>query len=76
MAICKRNNCNLSIGDLPDERKLRLCPKHYQGKLSNAAKRAQRLGLTCRTRPVVLAYLVPAISDIAVLSIVTKTEDL
>lgn len=51
MAICKRNNCNLSIGDLPDERKLRLCPKHYQGKLSNAAKRAQRLGLTCQYPP-------------------------
>lgn len=51
MAICKRNNCNLSIGDLPDERKLRLCPKHYQGKLSNAAKRAQRWGLTCQYPP-------------------------
>lgn len=48
MAICKRNNCTLSIGELPDERKLRLCPKHYQGKLSNAAKRAQRWGLTCQ----------------------------
>lgn len=51
MAICKRNNCTLSIGELPDERRLRLCPKHYQGKLSNAAKRAQRWGLTCQYPP-------------------------
>lgn len=51
MAICKRNNCTLSIGELPDERKLRLCPKHYQGKLSNVAKRAQRWGLTCQYPP-------------------------
>ncbi|MDO2406335.1 hypothetical protein [Enterobacter hormaechei] len=51
MAICKRNNCTLSIGELPDERKFRLCSVHYQGKLSNAAKRAQRWNLTCQYPP-------------------------
>lgn len=51
MAICKRNNCKLSVGDLPAERKLRLCPGHYQGKQSNAAKRAVRSGLTCQYPP-------------------------
>lgn len=51
MAICKRNNCKSSVGNLPAERGLRLCPEHYQGKLSNAAKRAMRWRLTCQYPP-------------------------
>lgn len=51
MAICKRNNCESLIGQLPDERKLRLCSDHYQLRLFNADRRAIKRGLTCQYPP-------------------------
>lgn len=48
MAICKRNNCTNKTGHSPAERILRLCPAHYQGRLLNAARRAERAALICR----------------------------
>ncbi|MCL0003209.1 hypothetical protein MKT61_008680 [Providencia rettgeri] len=51
MAICKRNNCKSLVGQLPDERKLRLCSDHYQRKLLNAHRRVIKQGLTCQYPP-------------------------
>ena len=51
MAICKRNNCKALVGQLPDERKLRLCSDHYQRKLFNANRRVIKQGLTCQYPP-------------------------
>ena len=51
MAICKRNNCKYSVGQLPAERELRLCSEHYQRRLSNAAKRDIKQGFICQYPP-------------------------
>ncbi|MCO7050504.1 hypothetical protein NAG84_11665, partial [Proteus terrae] len=51
MAICKRNNCKALVGQLPDERKLRLCSDHYQRNLLNAHRRVIKQGLTCQYPP-------------------------
>ncbi|CNG42170.1 HNH endonuclease [Yersinia intermedia] len=51
MAICKRNDCKYSVGQFPAERELRLCSEHYQRRLSYAAKRDIKQGLTCQYPP-------------------------
>jgi len=47
MAICKRDNCQNSIGVKDEERKLRLCPEHYNGRKQNASRREERMKAIC-----------------------------
>lgn len=47
MSICKRDNCNSVMGRSDDERKHRLCPKHFYGKIDKIKKREEKSTATC-----------------------------